>query len=490
MWLARLEREQENLWAALDWLIEREEAELALRFCGALWRFWHLRGYWSEGRRWLAKALALPQTQAPTVARAKALTSAGDLAYNQDDYAVASSLLEESVTLCRSLGAQRELATALGVLGILIYMQGDSAAARPLLEESITLCRKLNSKWELSYVLRRLGQLIRQEGDLGQASTLIREALTLAQELGDKYLIATALIALSLLTQMHSDLVQTEAYVQESLLPAEELKDKYLIAIALNNLGYIQALQGDLIQATGYAQQSLAVIREVGDKMFTTNVLDTLGHLATLQGQLEQASAYYREGLFLAQEIGNATRVGRSLNGLAEVAAAEGQPMRAAQLLGAAEARFDVKGALSAVEFANYERLVEKVRTQLGEKVFTATWAAGRTLTAEQVLAAPAKSPIIVDMRAAEPSVTPLLTAPASPPQSKAPRRAKYPVGLTAREVEVLEHLAQGLTDVEIADRLVISERTVGKHLENIFQKIGVKTRGAAIRFAMENGLV
>jgi DNA-binding NarL/FixJ family response regulator len=56
--------------------------------------------------------------------------------------------------------------------------------------------------------------------------------------------------------------------------------------------------------------------------------------------------------------------------------------------------------------------------------------------------------------------------------------------------VEVLGHLAQGLTDVEIADRLVISERTVGKHLENIFQKIGVKTRGAAIRFAMENGLV
>src|SRR5260370_27241988 len=104
-WLARLEQEQENLRTALSWFIEREEEETALHFCGALWWFWRLRGYWSEGRRWLEAALRLPQARGSTVARARALWAAGDLAYYQDGNQTARSLLEESVSLCRALGA-------------------------------------------------------------------------------------------------------------------------------------------------------------------------------------------------------------------------------------------------------------------------------------------------------------------------------------------------------------------------------------------------
>src|SRR5439155_21842661 len=57
LWWRRLEREQENLRAALTWLIDQEEGELALRLSGVLWWFWNIRGYWSEGRRWLEAAL-------------------------------------------------------------------------------------------------------------------------------------------------------------------------------------------------------------------------------------------------------------------------------------------------------------------------------------------------------------------------------------------------------------------------------------------------
>jgi tetratricopeptide (TPR) repeat protein len=196
-WLARLELEQENLRAALAWLVEQGEAELALRFCGALWWFWHLRGYWSEGRRWLEAALGMAQTGGPTVARAKALCAAGDLAYYQDDYAAARPLLEESVELCRTLELKRELASALGALGVLLHVQGDLAAARPLLEESEALCRTLKNNWELSYLLRKLGQRVLREGNMIQAAVYARESLTLARELGDKSLIATALLTMA-----------------------------------------------------------------------------------------------------------------------------------------------------------------------------------------------------------------------------------------------------------------------------------------------------
>src|SRR5436190_5839675 len=56
-WLKRLDQEYDNVRVALHWLMEREDGEKALRFCAAIWRFWILRGYLSEGRQWLERVL-------------------------------------------------------------------------------------------------------------------------------------------------------------------------------------------------------------------------------------------------------------------------------------------------------------------------------------------------------------------------------------------------------------------------------------------------
>src|SRR5207244_1220175 len=146
-----------------------------LRLCGTLWWFWRLRGYWSEGRRWLEATLVQPQTGGPTIARARALLAAGDLAYYQDGNLMARSLLEESVSLCRTLGAEKDLAIALGTLGVLLRMQGDRAAADPLLVESEKLCRLLGSNWELSYLLRKLAEHAAQAGELKQGALYAQE---------------------------------------------------------------------------------------------------------------------------------------------------------------------------------------------------------------------------------------------------------------------------------------------------------------------------
>jgi DNA-binding CsgD family transcriptional regulator len=79
----------------------------------------------------------------------------------------------------------------------------------------------------------------------------------------------------------------------------------------------------------------------------------------------------------------------------------------------------------------------------------------------------------------------------ASPPPGTAgaPGHAAYPAGLTAREAEVLRLVAQGLTDAQVAEKLIVSRRTVSTHLTAIYGKLGVNTRSAATRFAMEHGL-
>lgn len=473
-WLARLEQEQENLRAALSWFIERGEAESALHFCGALWWFWRQRGYWSEGRRWLEAALGLPQARGSTVARARALWAAGDLAYFQDGNQTARSLLEESVSLCRALGAEKDLAIALGTLGVLVRMQGDREAAGPLLEESEQLCRTLGSDWELAYLLRKLAEHAAQAGELKQAVEYAQESFTLAQKLGDKSLIATVLSTLGNIAARQGDVTQAIAYNQESLALARELGDKLLVALALNNLGYFTALSGDQV-LTNYAQEALTVVRELGDRMYITRTLHTLGYVATHNGNLAQAKIWYREALSVAQEIRGEIEIGLILCGLAMIAAAEGQLLQAAHLLGAVETRLDINVDMSPAERTEYQHTVESVRKQLDRKAFAAALNEGRTMTLEQVLATP-QSPAIVN-----------------PPPSP-----RYPDGLTEREVQVLCLVAKGLTDEQIARQLVIAPRTVNTHLTSIYRKIQVSSDGkerqvapriAATRYVIEHDL-
>jgi predicted ATPase/DNA-binding CsgD family transcriptional regulator/transcriptional regulator with XRE-family HTH domain len=456
MWLTRLEQELENLRAALKWFIERGEAEFALRLCGALWWFWRLRGYWSEGRRWLEAALELPQTGGPTTARARALLAAGDLAYYQDGNLMALALLEESASLCRTLGAEKDLAIALSTLGVLLRMQGNRAAADPLLEESEKLCRLLGSSWELSYLLRKLAEHAAQAGELKQAALYAQESFILAKKVGDKSLIATVLSTLGNIAARQDDLTQAIAYNHECLILARELSDKLLIALALNNLGFFTALQGDLGLTTyAQAQEALTLMRELGDKMYITRTLQTVGLVTAHQENPVQAKTWYREALSVALEIQSEIEMGLSLCGLAMIAVAEGQLLQAAHLFGAVEARIDIKVDMYPAERAEYERTRESVRKQLGGKAFAAARSEGHTMALEQVLAT-SWSPAVV-----------------SPPPSP-----KYPDGLTEREVEVLCLVSRGYTDEQIARQLVIAPRTVNTHLTIIYRKIGVSSTG------------
>ena len=140
--------------------------------------------------------------------------------------------------------------------------------------------------------------------------------------------------------------------------------------------------------------------------------------------------------------------------------------------------REDLHTPLPAIFRTGYEGAVATARTHVGEKLFAAAWTQGRAMTLEQVLAA-------------QGAVTMPETAPAGPSSVPQTRKASTsPDGLTAREVEVLRLVAQGLTNEQVAQRLIISPRTVDTHLTSIYSKIGVSSRSAATRYAMEHHLV
>ncbi len=478
-WLARLEREQENLRAALTWLIEREETVLALHFCAALWWFWRLRGYWTEARRWLEAALGQTNTIEATPAYARALCAAGDLASCQDDYTASNSFLEKAIELCRTLDIQKELMYALCASGVLLYMQGDPATSSERLKESENLCRKSNETWLLAYVLRQSGLLAWYQRDAERAAIVTQEALTLARALGDKSLLATILLNLAGIAMLQENLAHAVELAREGLALARELEDKSLLASTLQNLGYIASLQGDLALAAEQAQEALALVRELGDKRYICIALHSWGHIASLQHDFKQAHTSFHEGLLLAEDIGDETLMGWHLAGLATVAAAEEQPVRAARLFGAAGQRLDVHTQMNSVERAEYDRAVQSVLERLGEESFATARAEGHSMTPEHILRAP--EPELAPPQ--QPSI-----ASSVPLVSRA--KPTYPAGLTAREVEILRLVAQGLTDIQVAETLVISPRTVNWHLTSIYSKLQVSSRSAATRFAIEWHLV
>jgi len=120
---------------------------------------------------------------------------------------------------------------------------------------------------------------------------------------------------------------------------------------------------------------------------------------------------------------------------------------------------------------------VASARAHLGKKAFAAAWAEGRTMSPEQALAAQGREMALKIVPAGQ-----LTTPPAK-------SRPTYPDGLTAREVEVLRLVAQGLTDTQVAEQLVLSRRTVNSYLTSIYSKIQVSSRSAATRYAIEHHL-
>jgi non-specific serine/threonine protein kinase len=426
IWLARLEREHDNLRAALHWAREQEVAELSLRLAGALWRFWYRRGYRSEGREWLRLALALPGPATPAV-RAMALHGAGLLAHHQGDEAEAQRLHEASLTLQRELGDSRGIATSLNALGNVALRLGDRARAKTLYAEALDLRRAAGDRWGIASSFNNLGNVAHDQGDLGQAMALYQESLALRRELGDKRDIAASLNNMAGVMSDQGDHAQSTALYSEALALWRELGDLALSAIGLGNLGIEAYKQGNYGRAVALHEDALAIWREVGDTWGSAmalgnlgaaaakqgesaragalleealalrrgqgdregiaSTLNMLGTVAALQGEHARAAALQRQALLLNRDLGLRPRMKECLESLAQVLAVQGHSLQAARLGGAAEAVRQALGTpLPPHEQADHDALVQAVRAALGEEAFRIAWAAGQALSMEEAI--------------------------------------------------------------------------------------------------------
>ncbi len=345
-WLGRLEQEHDNLRVALDHAIAMLAAGDALRLAGALWRFWDLRGYLSEGRGWLERALSAGAgLDAPE--RGKVLNGAGWLAMRQGDLARAATLHEENLDLARRLHDQRRTVSALINLAIVLRERTEYERAHTLYDEALAINQALGERRGVALVGAHLGLVAYYTGDFGAAHAHYSDALALLREAGDRANAAHTLANLGAVADRLGELDRAVALYEQALAEHRELNATYGAMIALTCLGRLARQQGDLPRAQTLCAEAGALCRELGDRQWLISLLEEL----------------------------------------AQLAAACGDPERAARLLGAAAGLREALGAPAPpIVVPELTALAAHLRTALGGTAFERASRAGRATPAETLL--------------------------------------------------------------------------------------------------------
>lgn len=539
-WLPLLDPEYDNVRAAFDWGIQTNAHNECLRLMSALWLFWFVRGHLTEGRKRFETALAAADTD-PRL-RAMALVGVGQLmAYHGDfvatgDFArealdiarrvgddrlegraldtlgysaafldppAAPELFRASISLLRGAGDGCFLADALNGLGMAHYFAGDYARAREALEEAVERSRGIGNASNLTIALGVLGYTLGLQGSLARARTCVRESLALSSRLRDRVFMAQALYSLGFIEAHGGEYDKAEAHLDESVEIAREASPM-ILAFALLTHGLARYMRADLDGSVSRLDETLLSSRDMAVPWLRAWSLALLGNVARIRGDLELARARVDEALAVAKSGG--MRVDVPIDADARLARAAGEPERAeslhhgalatsleaesvllipmqlealgglaalaesfpeaARLLGAAEAARDAHGLVRyAVDRDDYEADVERVRRALPDVEFDGAWEQGRAMSLDEAVAY------------------------ASRGRGKRKRPSSGWASLTPTEVEVVRHVAAGLTNPQIAGSLFVSRSTIKVHLAHIFTKLGVSTRAELASTATRRGV-
>ena len=373
--MRRLRHEQANLRLALEHALTAGPPETALRFAADLENHWFVRGYLTEGRHWLDRALAMPAPRHWT--RAKALRVASWIATVQNDPRRAEALLDDARALAASLPPSVEAAYIALVEGNIAMFRGDHGTALPLFGRALAGFRSFGAR-------------------SGEMWTLCCLGLT-------------------------KGLAQDPAQGYADLIACRDLGDAsgevWWRSFALWALSVLRWRAGDDAGATEAAKESLEVRKLVEDEQFG---------------------------------------VGLSLESLAWIAGTERRDQRSALLLGASRRMWQaMHTSLSAFRSLDrfHDETLSAVRARLGDRAEAALRRGAEMSTAEAVAVALERTPV------------------------PAARTAADRTGLTRREREVAALIGEGLSNREIAARLVVAQRTAEGHVENILSKLGFTSR-------------
>jgi predicted ATPase/DNA-binding CsgD family transcriptional regulator len=454
--LAAIGAEIEQIRAAWRWAVAHADDDAIGRAADSLFHFYDMRSWFQEGAEAFGGATRALAPADPddtgALAWARALARQGWFTFHLGRQPEAKSMLEQSLSCLRALDARAEMVFALNYLAAVCSYLGEYRLTYALCDESLELTQALDDLYGQGVACNILGQTVYARGEYAVAKAWFERSRALGQEIGNRWSIAFSLTNLGNVDYALGEYAEARQLFEESLRIREETGDLRGVASCFNRLGDTAVALSDYDQAEDRYGRSLAIFREIGNQWGMASSLINLGRLASKHERYGAAARAFQEALRLAIGTQATPQIMAIFSCFADLLRRGGEAAWANEL----------------AQFAATEP--ESVAACLPHAERLLAWQAGDSAIERSVGA----------QRGA--------AGPHSPAGRALP--AAYPGGLTAREVDVLRLVAQGLTDAQVAEKLIVSRRTVSTHLTSIYSKLHVASRSAATRFAVEQGLV
>lgn len=295
------------------------------------------------------------------------------------------------------------------------------------------------------------------QSDIPPALPLLRDSQALAERLGDPVALAWSTQVAGMAAMFTDELANAATLLEDALARHRANDDRIGTLDTLFYLASVASMLGDAERAAALCEESLAICETHGECWFNSYMLWVFSLTAWRQGDRGRAFALAQASLRKTRALSERLVIALDIEVLAWTAAADGNYQRAAYLLGAAQPIWQAMGASPFWDLADHHRACEtSTRRALDEKTFQAAFRHGAELTLDQAIAYALEEKAV----SARPS------APGDPAAA-----------LTRREWEIAELIAEGLSNREIATKLVIAQRTAENHVEHILTKLGFTSR-------------
>ncbi len=480
--------EQWNWRSVMTLVLEQQDKSTALQLASGLSIFWLVWGYsfdqiyLVEGKKFLEQVLSHTHEYI-TVMYAWVMSVYGGVLALLRDLGRADAACQEGLALARRIGNIQYIITSIWMKILALITRDDFKVARVLIEEAVSLARShkdtftdWSPEWLLGYSLHRAGYVALWQGRYTDAKDFLSETITVCNQTGELFFALWSNLLLGEAEFFEGRDEEAKARFEFVMSLYKILQIRTLLAEAQGFLGGLLLRSGDVEGAHMQISEALHLRREVGDEQGIAWTEVLLARVEYARQNFDEACHLLEDALTRAFKAHGRLYTAMGLQELGRVAAKQGKPLWATRLLGAAEAlRESMESPLPSLERAEHEMLLAELRVELGTELFRVTWKQGHEMTPQQAF-----SEREGDLQRSSASST----------ATKNNLQRVKALGLTRRELEVLHLLAEGLSTAQIAERLQLSAVTINTYLRSLYQKLGVSSRTAAMRYALDHGLL
>lgn len=381
IWLDRLEDDYANIREVLSWMVHRADARTALHVCTNIWRYWWCRNPLSEGREWLARALALPDTGVQRE-RGEALHAAATLAESQGDFTQSTKLHEEALAIWRSLDSLIGQARALSGLGTVATHRGDYAVASALHQQALELAERAGDTAGVARSFDRLGTAARRQGNFARAEACYEQSLLRFRDLRDRVNVSIVLSNLGEACYEEQEFARAAELFEEALRLERDLDLPDGLAFDLTNLARVRLALGEYERAAALSAQGIRLFRDLGNQLGLAGALGVFGAVCLAVDDVERALIFIRESLDILTELDGRSWLPEHLELLARALLVTGDSERAMQALGCAESlRQALASPAPPMRAAMVRDSLREGRDAIGPGRTEAALALGRTMS-------------------------------------------------------------------------------------------------------------